>query len=115
MRKATWPVLSSSIPIIWRKETSVGKTQNHPLRAFTLPEEQELHRIAKATSERLDVVKRAQALLAVHEGRAFTAAAREAGYKSGESVSQLVQRFNQRGLLALLIARGAWAQTHLHG
>lgn len=59
-------VVSSSISILWRKETSVGKTQNHPLRAFTLPEEQELHRIAKATGERLDVVKRAQALLAVH-------------------------------------------------
>jgi len=64
-------------PMIRRKERSVGKTQNHLLRAFTPSEEQELHRIVKATSERLDVVKRAQALLAVHEGGAFTAAAQE--------------------------------------
>jgi transposase len=56
--------------------------------------------------ERLDVVKRARALVSVHEGRSFTDAAREAGYKSGDSVSQLVQRFNQRGLLALLMAPG---------
>lgn len=53
-------VVSSSISILWRKEISVRKTQNHPLRAFTLPEEQELHRTAKATGERLDVVNAKQ-------------------------------------------------------
>jgi transposase len=84
----------------------MGKAQKHPLRAFTPPEEQELHRLAKATSERLDVVKRARALLAVRAGQPFTDAARETGYKSGESISQLVERFNQRGLSALLIAPG---------
>ena len=84
----------------------MGKTQNHPLRAFTPSEEQELHRIAKATSARLDVVKRARALLSVQAGRPFTDAARETGYKSGDSISQLVERFNQRGLAALLIAPG---------
>src|SRR5258708_1458961 len=47
-----------------------------------------LHRTAKATSERLDVVKRARALLAVQAGQSFTEAAREAGYKSGDSVRQ---------------------------
>jgi transposase len=30
----------------------------------------------------------------------------EAGYKSGDSISQLVERFNQQGLQALLIAAG---------
>lgn len=59
-----------------------------------------------ATSERLDVVKRVRALLSVQAGHSFTATAKLAGYKSGDSVSQLVQRFNQRGLLALLIAPG---------
>jgi transposase len=93
-------------PMIRRKERSVGKTQNHLLRAFTPSEEQELHRIAKATSERLDVVKRARALLSVQAGQPFTDAARETGYKSGDSISQLVERFNQRGLAALLIAPG---------
>jgi transposase len=106
MRKTTWPVLSSSISIIRRKETSVGKTQNHPLRAFTPSEEQELYRVAHATSERLDAVKRARALLSVQAGQPFTEAARETGYKSGDSISQLVERFNQRGLAALPIAPG---------
>lgn len=78
----------------------------HPLRALTPTEARALQRIAKATSERLDVVKRAQALLAVHAGQGFTQAAEAAGYNSGDSVSQLVARFNQRGLAALQIAPG---------
>ncbi len=80
--------------------------QKHPLRALTLREEQELQRVAKATSERLDVVKRARALLSVRAGQSFTDAAKQAEYKSGDSISQLVQRFNQQGLAALLIAPG---------
>src|SRR5436309_3649213 len=80
--------------------------QKHPLSALMPQEEQELQRVAKATSERLDVVKRAKALLAVRAGQRFTDAAREAGYKSGESISQLVERFNQQGLGALFIGPG---------
>ena len=79
---------------------------NHPLRAMTPDEEQALQRTAKASSERIDVVKRARALLAVRAGQPYTQAAREVGYKSGDSVSQLVERFNQQGLAALHIASG---------
>src|SRR5262245_51657808 len=78
----------------------------HPLRAMTPDEAQALQRTAKASSERIDVVKRARALLAVRAGQAYTQAAREAGYQSGDSVSQLVERFNQQGLAALPIAGG---------
>jgi len=78
----------------------------HPLRAMTLDEERAVQRAAKATSERVDVVKRARALLGVRAGQSYTHAAREAGYKSGDSVSQLVERFNQLGLTALHIAGG---------
>ena len=78
----------------------------HPLRPLTQEEEQALQRIVKASSERVDVVKRAKAILAVRAGKPYSAAAQEAGYKSGDSVSQLVERFNQRGLAALLIGPG---------
>jgi len=78
----------------------------HPLRALSQEEEKALQRTAKATSERVDVVKRAKAILAVQAGQSYTQAAREVGYKSGDSVSQLVERFNQQGLAALLIAPG---------
>ncbi len=78
----------------------------HPLRAMTAGEEQAVQRAAKATSERVDVAGRARALLGVRAGQSYTQAAREAGYKSGDSVSQLVERFNQQGLAALHIAGG---------
>lgn len=77
-----------------------------PLRELTQEEEQALQRTVKASSERVDVVKRARAILAVRAGKAYTEAAQEAGYKSGDGVSQLVERFNQQGLAALLIAPG---------
>jgi transposase len=73
---------------------------------MTPGEEQVLQQTVKATSERVDVVQRAHALLAVRAGQTYTQAAREAGYKSGDSVSQLVERFNQQGLAALHIADG---------
>src|SRR5215469_8172232 len=78
----------------------------HPLRPVTQEEEQVLQHLVKATSERVDVVKRAKAILAVRAGKPYTEAAQEAGYQSGDSVSQLVERFNQQGLAALLIAPG---------
>jgi len=78
----------------------------HPLRSMTADEARALQHTAKSTSERVDVVQRAHALLAVRAGQAYTQAAREAGYKSGDSVSQLVERFNQQGLAALHIAGG---------
>ena len=77
-----------------------------PLRTLTQEEEQTMQRIVKASSERVDVVKRAKAILAVRAGKPSSAAAQEASYKSGDSVSQLVERFNQRGLAALLIGPG---------
>ena len=48
--------------------------QKHPLRAMSEQEERELQRLVKATSERLDVVRRAKALLAVVAGQALTQA-----------------------------------------
>ena len=82
------------------------KPQKEPLREFSEQEKQELQRIVRATSERMDVIKRARALLAVASGRGFSAAAREAGFASSDTVCHLVTRFNRQGFLALLIAAG---------
>src|ERR1700726_2840380 len=84
----------------------MSKKQKDPLRELTLQEEQALQKLAKSTSERLDVVKRAHALVAVRAGKSYTEAAEVAGYKSNDTISRLVSRFNQRGLLALSIAAG---------
>jgi transposase len=76
------------------------------LRDLTEDERAYLRTLARATSERADVRQRVVAVLAVADGQSYTAAARRAGYASGDAVSRLVQRVNQRGLAALEIAPG---------
>jgi Helix-turn-helix domain len=76
-----------------------------PFARSSQTELQALHRVAKASSERVDTVKRAKALLAVAGGESFTQAGKLSGL-SREGVSQLVERFNQRGLASLVIASG---------
>ena len=68
--------------------------QKEPLRPLTVPETQELHRVVKASSERVDSVRRAKALLALTNGESFTQAAAQAGYKEADSVCKLVRRFH---------------------
>ena len=77
-----------------------------PLRDLTERERQDVAVLVRATSERADVRQRAVALLAVAEGQSYTAAAQRAGYASGDAVSRLVARVNQRGLAALELAPG---------
>jgi transposase len=76
------------------------------LRPLTEREFQELTRRSKATSERLDYVRRAKALLEVAKGTSFSQAARATGFKTGDGVVLLVKRFNDKGLSALEIASG---------
>ena len=83
----------------------MGRPVNESLRPLTKPEEQELQRTVKATSERVDTVRRAKALLAVAAGRTRASVGQEAGM-SREGVSKVVKRFNQRGLDVLDIAAG---------
>jgi transposase len=83
----------------------MGVRQKTPLRPLSEAERHELQRVAKASSERVDTVKRAKALLTVADGRTFTQAGSLSGL-SREGISQLVERFNQRGLAVLVIAPG---------
>ncbi len=76
------------------------------LRALTDEERTALTRVSRASSERVDRVRRATALLAVAEGATFAGAARRAGFRSSTAVADLVARFNRRGLGALTIAPG---------
>ena len=80
--------------------------QGERLRPVTEAERRELEMLAKASSARVDWVKRATALLAVAEGRTFAAAAEAAGYRSPQAVTYLVRRFNRAGLATLAIAAG---------
>src|SRR5438132_6242565 len=82
------------------------RSQTEPLRAVTAAERAALARLSKASSARVDRVRRATALLAVADGGSFAAAARQAGLRSGPAVAGVVRRFNQRGLGAVAIAPG---------
>ena len=80
--------------------------QKEPLRAVTAEERAALERVVHASSERVDRVRRATALLAVAAGQPYAQAAWRAGYRSGSAVAELVARFNRQGLAALSIAPG---------
>jgi len=65
-----------------------------------------LEQICRASSDRVDRVRRATAVLLVAQGRSFAQAAQRAGFRSSSSVANLVDRFNTHGLAALTIAPG---------
>src|SRR2546429_867958 len=90
----------------------MGQPQKHPLRPLNGQEERELRRIVKASSERIDVARRARALLAVAAKQSFPQAASTAGFAEARSVSELVERFNEHGLAALSIAAGGGRQNN---
>ncbi len=87
----------------------MGRPRKEELRELKEEERKELKRVVKATSERVDAVKRAKALLAVGAGATLTVAGQKAGL-SREAVAQIVRRFNQRGLAVLETATGRGRQ-----
>ena len=80
--------------------------QKEALRLVTTAERAALTQISRASSERIDRVRRATALLAVAQGQSLAQAARQTGFHSGSTVAALVRRFNQRGVAAVTIAPG---------
>ena len=84
----------------------MATAQKEALRPLTAAERAALGQVRRATSGRVDRLRRATALLALAEGASFARAARQAGYRSGSAVTALVRRFNRRGLAALTIAAG---------
>ena len=87
----------------------MGRPRKEELRELKEEERKELKRVVKATSERVDAVRRAKALLAVAAGATLTSAGQEASL-SREAVAQIVERFNQRGLAVLETAAGRGRQ-----
>jgi transposase len=60
-----------------------------------------LERISRSHSEPATHVARAKAILAVAEGKSYTQSAHLAGRKSGDAVSQVVERFNREGIASI--------------
>lgn len=84
----------------------MSRRRKDPLRPLTDEERQVLGQVARARSESASHVARAKMLLAVADGQTYQAAAEVAGRKSNDAVSQLVSRFNQEGLAALVPRHG---------
>ena len=82
------------------------RRQKDPLRLLTTQEQTTLEHLARSHSEPASHVARAKALLAVAAGHNYTAAAHAAGRRSGDAVAQLVTRFNQHGVAAIIPGHG---------
>jgi hypothetical protein len=81
----------------------------HPLRTLTPTEVRPLQRAAKATSERADAVKRAQALLAVTQARAILRPHRLPDTKVATGSTLRSESFRQRLRDSLGLNIWAWA------
>ena len=74
--------------------------QREPLRRLSRAEQAALQRIAHSSSERVDRVRRATALLAVARISVFIHAAHEAGLRSGTTVADLIMLSAMSGFTA---------------
>src|SRR2546430_15915971 len=87
----------------------MGRPRKEELRELKEEEQKELKRVVKATSERVDTVKRAKALLAVAAGATLTAAGQEAGLGRGAG-GQKGTRLHRCGVAVFEVAAGRGRQ-----
>src|SRR4051812_32772290 len=79
----------------------MSRRRKDPLRALTDNERRELTQVSHSRTAPAARVARAAMILAVDDGADYQRAARAAGRKSGDAVTDLVARFNREGLAAL--------------
>jgi transposase len=79
----------------------MSRLPKDPLRPLSEEEQHVLEHVSRSPSQPAVHVTRAKALLAVASGQSYTQAARRAGYRVGDTVAELVARFNVEGLGAL--------------
>jgi len=70
-----------------------------------------LEAISRSPTQAASRVARAKSLLAVADGEIYIRAAQSAGRRDRETVSQLVEQFNQVGMSALDVQHGGGAQV----
>lgn len=84
----------------------MSQRQKAPLRSLSETERKTLVRLSRLRSVSAAEVARATALLAVSDGQSYTAAARQAGRRTGDTVARWVARFNSEGLAAVTPRHG---------
>ena len=84
----------------------MSRKQRDPLRALHGAERVSLSRLSRSGSAPAARVARVRALLAVADGRSYTAAAGLVGRRSGDTVARWVAGFNRDGLAAVVPRHG---------
>jgi len=84
----------------------MSRRQKDALRSLSEAERTSLSRLSRSQSAPAAQVARARALLAVAEGRSYTAAARLVGRQVGDTVARWVAGFNRDGLAAVVPRHG---------
>ncbi len=84
----------------------MSRRRADPLRALSDDERRALERLSRSHRTAAAQVARAAALLAVADGRSYSAAARRVGRRDGDTVAAWVARFDREGLAAVRPARG---------
>lgn len=87
------------------------RRKKESLRTLSEVEKEWLERISRAQSEPAAHVIRVKEILAVAAGHNYKEAAQQAGIKSGDTVSRLVERFNQEGINAIQPRHGGGAEV----
>jgi transposase len=77
------------------------RRRKDPLRSLTDEERDVLEQISRSYSEPASHVARSKIILAAADGKTYAEAARAAGRKSRQAVSELISRFNQEGIAAI--------------
>ena len=75
----------------------MSRRQSEPLRSLQDAERVSLARLSRSASAPAAQVARARALLAVAEGRSYTATAHLVGRRTGDTVARWVAGFNNAG------------------
>jgi transposase len=84
----------------------MSRRQKDPLRPLSDAEQTSLSRLSRSQSAPAARVSRARALLAVAEGRSYTAAAQLVGCAAGDTVARWVAGFNRDGVAAVVPRHG---------
>ena len=84
----------------------MSRRQKDPLRLLSAEERAVLSRLSRSRGAPAAQVARATALLAVADGRSYTAAAREVGRRDNDTVARWVAGFNRDGLGATVPRHG---------
>jgi len=89
----------------------MSRRKKDPLRPLMPDEHESLTQLSRAQSAPASHVTRARLLLAVAAGLDYTQAAQSVGRKDNDRVSDLVSRFNQVGLEAVVPRHGGGPQV----